>query len=388
MRMTVAALILAGGRGTRAGGGVPKQYRQIAGKSVLRRSIECLLDVPEIDLVRVVVHPDDAELYERTVAGLDLMEPVHGGAERHLSALKGLESLEDLSPATVLIHDAARPFAPPEMIKRVIVATEKTHGAIPALPVSDTLKRVDGGGRIQGTVERAGLWRAQTPQGFEFKSLLEAHRARRSEIPTDDAAVMEEAGHEILVVDGDERNIKVTTEDDFARAEVLLGSTCMRVQLGSGFDVHQFGPGEHVMLCGVDIPFEHGLVGHSDADVALHALTDALLGAVGAGDIGQHFPPSDPRWKGAASSHFVAESARLIAEAGGRINNVDITIVGERPKIGPYREKMRSRVAELLSLPVDRVNVKATTTEKLGFTGRGEGLAAQAMASVDMPANE
>ena len=386
--MTVAALILAGGRGTRAGGGIPKQYRQIAGKTVLRRSIECLLDVPEIDLVRVVVHPDDAELYERTVAGLDLMDPVHGGAERHLSALKGLESLEYLSPATVLIHDAARPFAPPEMIKRVICATKKTLGAIPALPVSDTLKRVDADGRIQGTVERAGLWRAQTPQGFAFKSLLEAHRARRSEIPTDDAAVMEEAGHEILVVNGDERNIKVTTEDNFARAEVLLRSTCMRVQLGSGFDVHQFGPGDHVMLCGIDIPFEHGLVGHSDADVALHALTDALLGAVGAGDIGQHFPPSDLRWKGAASSHFVEESARLIAEAGGRINNVDITIVGERPKIGPHRDKMRSRVAELLSLPVDRVNVKATTTEKLGFTGRGEGLAAQAMASVDMPANE
>ena len=388
--MTVAALLLAGGRGTRAGGGLPKQYRDIAGQSVLRRAVRCFVDCPAVDLVKVVIHPDDAPLYREATDGFDVLDPVHGGAERHLSALNGLESLAPLAPTTVLIHDAARPIVDSALIERVIAAVQSdgADGAIPALPVSDTLKRVDNGGRIEDTVDRTALWRAQTPQGFRFEAILEAHRARAQALPTDDAAVMEAHGGAVSVVLGDERNIKVTTEPDFGRAARLVEGNEMTVHTGMGFDVHRFGPGDAVMLCGVSVPHDHGLVGHSDADVALHALTDALLGAVGAGDIGQHFPPSDPQWKGVESHIFVAEAARHIASAGGRINHVDITIIGERPKVGPHRDAMRRKVADMLSVSETSVNVKATTTERLGFTGRGEGLAAQAVATVELPGRE
>tara|TARA_E500000331_G_scaffold317980_1_gene329735 strand:- start:65 stop:1006 length:942 start_codon:yes stop_codon:yes gene_type:complete len=312
---------------------------------------------------------------------------VIGGTERHLSALNGLESLSDFETDIVLIHDAARPFADCGMIERVIAALADAAGAIPALPVSDTLKRVAStDDLIEETVDRAGLWRAQTPQGFRFKAILKAHGKRDSNLPTDDAAIMEEAGMVVCIVDGDERNIKVTTEADFDRAEQILEKRQMQTRIGTGFDVHKLGPGDGVTLCGVTVPFEMSLIGHSDADVALHALTDALLGAVGCGDIGLHFPPSNPQWKGAASHIFVEAAAAEIRKAGGYIVNVDVTIIGERPKVGPYREEMRSRVAEFLGIPLDRVNIKATTTEHLGFTGRGEGLAAQAVASVEVPA--
>ena len=385
--MTVAALLLAGGRGTRAGGGIPKQYREIGGISVLRRAIDCFIDCPAVDLIRVVIHADDQELYRAAIAGLDVLPPVIGGSERHLSAVNGLESLSDFETNIVVIHDAARPFADRGMIERVIAALADAAGAIPAVPVSDTLKRVAStDALIEETVDRAGLWRAQTPQGFRFKAILKAHGKRDSDLPTDDAAVMEEAGMVVCVVDGDERNIKVTTEADFDRAEQILEKRQMQTRIGTGFDVHKLGPGDGVTLCGVTVPLEMSLIGHSDADVALHALTDALLGAVGCGDIGLHFPPSDPQWKGAASHIFVEAAAADIRKAGGSIVNVDVTIIGERPKVGPYREEMRARVAEFLDITLDRVNIKATTTERLGFTGRGEGLAAQAVASIEVPA--
>ena len=385
--MTVAALILAGGRGNRAGGGIPKQYREIDGVSLLRRAIDCFVDCPAVDLIRVVIHADDQALYRAATAGLDILPPVIGGTERHLSAVNGLESLSDFETDIVLIHDAARPFADRGMIERIIAALADAAGAIPALPVSDTLKRVAStDDLIEETVDRAGLWRAQTPQGFRFKAILKAHGQRDSDLPTDDAAVMEEAGMVVCVVDGDERNIKVTTEADFDRAEQILEKHQMQTRVGTGFDVHKLGPGDGVTLCGIMVPCDMSLIGHSDADVALHALTDALLGAIGCGDIGLHFPPSNPKWKGAASHIFVEAAAANIREAGGSIINVDVTIIGERPKIGPHRDEMRMKVAEFLDIPLDRVNIKATTTERLGFTGRGEGLAAQAIASVEVPA--
>ena len=385
--MTVAALILAGGRGTRAGGGIPKQYREIDGISVLRRAIDCFVDCIAVDLIRVVIHADDQALYRAATAGLEILPPVIGGTERHFSAINGLESLSDFETDIVLIHDAARPFADRGMIERVIAALADAAGAIPAIPVSDTLKRVaSSDDLIEETVDRAGLRHAQTPQGFRFSAILKAHGQRDSDLPTDDAAVMEEAGMVVCVVDGNERNIKVTTEADFDRAEQILEKRQMQTRIGTGFDVHKLGPGDGVTLCGVTVPLEMSLIGHSDADVALHALTDALLGAVGCGDIGLHFPPSDPQWKGAASHIFVEAAAADIRKAGGSIVNVDVTIIGERPKVGPYREEMRARVAEFLNIPLDRVNIKATTTERLGFTGRGEGLAAQAVASVEVPA--
>ena len=385
--MTVAALILAGGRGTRAGGGIPKQYREIDGISVLRRAIDCFVDCPAVNLIRVVIHADDQALYRAATAGLDILPPVIGGTERHLSAVNGLESLSDFETDIVLIHDAARPFADRGMIERIIAALADAAGAIPALPVSDTLKRVAStDDLIEETVDRAGLWRAQTPQGFRFKAILKAHGQRDSDLPTDDAAVMEEAGMVVCVVDGEERNIKVTTEADFERAEQILPKHQMQTRVGTGFDVHKLGPGDGVTLCGIMVPCDMSLIGHSDADVALHALTDALLGAIGCGDIGLHFPPSNPKWKGAASHIFVEAAAANIREAGGSIINVDVTIIGERPKIGPHRDEMRMKVAEFLDIPLDRVNIKATTTERLGFTGRGEGLAAQAIASVEVPA--
>lgn len=383
--MTVAALLLAGGRGLRAGAGLPKQYRPIGGRPLLRLAVESFMASRHIDVVRVVIHPEDEELYFKATAGMDLLTPVHGGPERHLSALAGLESLEEFQPSRVLIHDAARPFIDRALIERVVQRLDEAQGVIPAVQVSDTLKRVvDGSDLITETVDRSELWRAQTPQGFHFASILDAHR-QRDDLPyTDDAAVFEAAGFNVAVVPGEEGNFKVTTEPDFARAEQQRAGTGA-TRIGLGFDVHRFGPGEMIWLCGVEIPFTKGLIGHSDADVALHAVTDALLGAVGAGDIGQHFPPSDERWRGAPSHIFVEEAVRLIQKRGGLIENVDVTIIGEQPKVSPYRDQMRDRLAELLSISGQRVNVKATTTERLGFTGRGEGLAAQAVAGVRVP---
>lgn len=379
---SIVALIVAAGRGVRAGGGVPKQYRRLGGSPVLRRTIRAFLDHPRVSRVLVVVHPDDASLYEDATRGLDLPPPVHGGATRQESVQRGLEALADGAPDLVLIHDAARPLVGHAVVDRVIEALGTSVGAVPALPVVDSLRR--GGAFIEEEVDRAGLYRVQTPQGFRFDAILAAHRqAEGSE--TDDAAVARAAGHRVALVEGKEMNFKLTESADFARAEALIGLVS---RTAMGFDVHRFGPGNSLWLCGIEVPHDQGLVGHSDADVGLHALTDALLGTVADGDIGQHFPPSDPQWRGASSDRFLIHARDRILSQGGRIDHVDLTIICERPKVGPYREAMRQRVAALLQLPLGAVSIKATTTERLGFTGRAEGIAAQAVATVRLPAIE
>ncbi len=384
----VAAVIVAAGRGIRAGGGLPKQYRTIGDRMVLSRTVVAFARHPRIDDVRVVIHPDDRVLYEAAVAGFDLPEPVPGGATRQESVRAGLEALAaGTAPEAVLIHDAARCFVPAAVIDRVIDAVDATHGAIPALPVSDTLKRADGE-RVRGTVARAGLYRAQTPQGFPFAPILAAHRAAAARAGlTDDAAVAEAAGLAVRLVAGAEENLKLTTEADFARLTRRMDAPRLEPRTGFGFDVHRFAPGDHLWLCGVRIAHPATLKGHSDADVALHALTDALLGAIADEDIGAHFPPSDPEWRGAPSHRFLTHAARRVREKGGEIAHCDITILCEAPRIGPHRAAMRARVAGILGIPNTRVSLKATTTEGLGFTGRGEGIAAQAVATVLLPSD-
>ncbi|MSP81625.1 MAG: bifunctional 2-C-methyl-D-erythritol 4-phosphate cytidylyltransferase/2-C-methyl-D-erythritol 2,4-cyclodiphosphate synthase [Alphaproteobacteria bacterium] len=376
------ALVVAAGRGTRFGGDVPKQYQVLAGRSVLGHSLAAFAGHPGIRGVRAVIHGDDRERYADTARGLAVLDPVEGGATRQESVRRGLESLAPLTPDRVLIHDAARPCVGPATIAAVIAALDAAVGAVPALPVSDALMR-GAGDRITTSVDRGGLWRAQTPQGFRFDAILAAHRAATGTDHADDVGVAQAAGHDVAIVPGDEDNLKVTAAGDLARAARVLGGGETRV--GQGFDVHRFGPGDHVMLGGVRVPHERGLVGHSDADVLLHALVDALLGAVGGGDIGQHFPPADERWRGAESWQFVGTARRMIEAAGGRIDHVDLTLIGERPRLGPHRDAIRARVAALLGIGEARVNVKATTTEGLGFTGRGEGIAALATATVRLP---
>jgi 2-C-methyl-D-erythritol 4-phosphate cytidylyltransferase / 2-C-methyl-D-erythritol 2,4-cyclodiphosphate synthase len=378
------ALVVAAGRGFRLGGPLPKQYLPLGGAAVLRYSVATFLAHPGVDHVRVVIHPDDRPLYDAAVAGLDLLPPVHGGAQRQDSVRNGLASLAEAAPDRVLIHDGARPFVDAATIDRVLAALQDHPGAIAALPIRDTVKR-DSGGRIVDTVERRGLWRAQTPQGFRYSEIMAAHRAAECAELSDDAAVAEQAGLAVALVDGSEENFKVTTTDDLLRAERHLAMQRGDIRTGQGFDVHAFGAGDHVWLCGLKIPHGQGLVGHSDADVGLHALTDALLGALGAGDIGMHFPPSDPAWRGAPSHRFLRHAADLVAAAGGSVAHCDVTLICERPKIGPHREAMVARIAEILGLDPRRVSVKATTTEQLGFTGRGEGIAAQAIATVRLP---
>jgi 2-C-methyl-D-erythritol 4-phosphate cytidylyltransferase/2-C-methyl-D-erythritol 2,4-cyclodiphosphate synthase len=378
------ALVVAAGRGTRLGGPVPKQYLPLAGKAVLRWSLEALMRHPGIDAVRVVFNPDDRAAYEAATEGLRLLPPIAGGAARQDSVRLGLESLAAAPPERVLIHDGARPFLDRDTIDRVLAALDEAPGAIPALPLRDTVKH-GAEGRVVETLDRASLWRAQTPQGFRYAQILAAHRALSGSALSDDAAVGERAGLAVRLVAGSEANVKLTTAEDLREAEFRLRARQNDIRTGQGFDVHPFGPGDHLWLCGVKLKHEQGLVGHSDADVGLHALTDAILGALGAGDIGQHFSPSDPRWRGAASHLFLRHAAALVAGAGGSIGHVDVTLICERPKIGPHRDAMVARIAEILGLERGRVSVKATTTEKLGFTGRGEGIAAQAVATVRLP---
>jgi 2-C-methyl-D-erythritol 4-phosphate cytidylyltransferase/2-C-methyl-D-erythritol 2,4-cyclodiphosphate synthase len=379
------AVIVAAGRGARFGGDVPKQYRDLGGRPVLRRTVRAFLDHPQITGVRVVINPDYRELYGDAVAGLPLAPPVPGGLERQDSVRLGLEALAaDGPPDCVLIHDAARPLIDADTISRVIAALDGCDGAIAALPVTDTLKRgVDG--LTAGTVDRSGLWRAQTPQGFRFRPILDAHLVAAGLALTDDAAVAEQGGLDVALVQGSEDNFKVTTEDDLARAERLLAGRPADIRVGQGFDVHRFAPGDGVLLCGVAVPFDKRLEGHSDADVGLHALTDAILGAIGAGDIGQHFPPSDPQWRGADSGQFLRHAHDLVRRRGGTVAHIDVTLICQAPKIGPHREAMVASLAGLLELTPDRVSVKATTTERLGFTGRGEGIAAMATATIRLP---
>jgi 2-C-methyl-D-erythritol 4-phosphate cytidylyltransferase/2-C-methyl-D-erythritol 2,4-cyclodiphosphate synthase len=381
------ALVVAAGRGARFGGEQPKQYAMLAGRPLLHHGLAALAGHPAVEGVRAVIHADDMALYESAAEGLALLDPVSGGANRQDSVRLGLESLEELAPERVLIHDGARPLVSAEVIDRVLQALEQTPGAVAALPLADTLKR-EQDGKIAETVARQGLWRAQTPQGFHYPAILAAHRTATGAELTDDAAVAEQAGLPVALVQGSPDNLKVTTPEDLARAEAILagsGGGAQETRTGSGFDVHRFGPGDHVTLCGLRIDHDRALIGHSDADVALHALTDAILGALGAGDIGLHFPPTDPRWRGADSALFLRHACELAAARGGRIVNIDVTVICEAPKLAPHRAAMVARLAELLEIAPERVNVKATTTEGLGFTGRGEGIAAQASATIALP---
>jgi 2-C-methyl-D-erythritol 4-phosphate cytidylyltransferase/2-C-methyl-D-erythritol 2,4-cyclodiphosphate synthase len=382
--MSCYALVVAAGRGTRLGGPLPKQYLPLGGVPLLRHTLKALRAHPGIANVVVAIHPDDRARYDEAAVGLDLLPPVAGGASRQESVLNGLMALAEHRPERVLIHDGARPFLDAGTIDRVIAALDDAPAAIAALPIRDTVKRAEGG-RVTATLDRSALWRAQTPQGFRFAAILAAHRESAGRGLTDDAAVAEAASLAVALVEGREENFKVTTADDLARAERQLALRLGDVRTGQGFDVHAFGPGDHVWMCGVRVPHDESLVGHSDADVGLHALTDAILGALGAGDIGQHFPPADPRWRGASSDRFLRHAADLVAEAGGIVAHADVTIICERPKVGPHRAAMVARVAEILGVAAGRVSVKATTTERLGFTGRGEGIAAQAVATIRLP---
>ena len=377
-------LIVAAGSGQRFGAERPKQYLDLAGRPILRRTVEAFLRHPRVSGVQVVINPAFRDLYETAVAGLGLPEPVAGGASRQDSVRNGLERLAESAPDLVLIHDAARPLIDEAAISAVIAALDAQPAAVAAVPVADTLKR-GRDGLVADTVDRSGLWRAQTPQGFRFPDILAAHRAAAGLELTDDAAVAERAGLPVALVPAKEENFKVTTPDDLTRAARILDANLSDIRTGMGFDVHRFTDGDHMTLCGVRVPHTHKLEGHSDADVGLHALTDAILGALCAGDIGSHFPPSDPQWRGADSARFLRHAADLVAERGGRIAHVDVTIICERPKVGPHRAAMTARIAEILGMDAGRVSVKATTTEKLGFTGRGEGIAAQAVATVRLP---
>lgn len=383
------ALIVAAGRGSRMPGNVPKQYRDLHGRSVLRRLLDTFADHPGIGDICTVIHPDDGDAFAAASRGLDIRSPVLGGATRQESVRNGLRALANgLGPEHVLIHDGARPFVSPALIDRVIGALDAADGAVPALAVTDTIKRVDGG-RVVETVARGGLYRAQTPQGFRFQALLAAHdRAAEygGKSYTDDASIAEAAGLRVVTVAGAESNIKITHDEDLARAAAWLRGGA-EIRVGSGFDVHAFGPGDCVRLGGVDIPHDRALAGHSDADVALHALTDAILGALGDGDIGSHFPPSEPQWQGKDSMHFLAHATNRLRKRGGVLVHADLTIICEQPRIGPHREAMRERIADALAVEAGRISVKATTTEGLGFTGRGEGIAAQASVTVALEAS-
>lgn len=389
--MTTAALIVAAGRGSRAGGEKPKQYQMLGGKPLLRYSLETLLGHAAVSRVAVVIHSDDSTAYAAAVGDLAghprLAPPCLGGAARQDSVRLGLEALAPEQPAHVLIHDAARPFLGHSYVDRLIETLALAPGAVLAIPVVDTLKRDDSGYARSG-VERQGLWRVQTPQAFRFADILTAHRQSAGLSLTDDAAVAERAGLAVKLVPGTEENFKVTEPDDFARAERQLMQRLGDIRTGQGFDVHAFSDeaGRKLTIGGLVIPHDKGLAGHSDADVALHALTDAILGALGDGDIGQHFPPSDARWKNADSAAFLKHAVELVAKRGGMLAHCDVTIICEAPKIGPHRDAMRARISEITGIACDRVSVKATTTEKLGFTGRREGIAAQAIATVRLPA--
>ena len=383
-RMTFSAIIVAAGSGSRAGGTVPKQWRDVGGKPVARWSIEAFLAAGAKSTV-LVVPAADLEFATEIFRDFKNLTIISGGAERADSVGAGLAALAGDAPEVVMIHDAARPFLKTAHIEALLAALQQAQGAILALPVADTLKRADADGRVQ-TVPRDGLWRAQTPQAFRLDALTQAYAAwPHPAPPTDEAAAIEAAGGQVSLVPGDPALMKLTYPEDFHMAEALAGSARL-MRVGQGVDAHRFGPGDGVWLCGIKIADDRTLVGHSDADAGLHALTDAILGAIGEGDIGDHFPPTDPQWKGAPSHLFLSHAAELVRRKGGRIINVDLTLICERPRIKPHRQAMREKLAELLGLPLERVSVKATTTEGMGYTGREEGLLAQAIAAIETPA--
>jgi len=402
--MTIAALIVAAGRGSRAGTGLPKQYRRLDEKPVLAHTLSAFCAHATISRILVVIHPDDAQLYADCLDSLaedartKLLAPVSGGETRQASVHSGLAALDDRGFSHLLVHDAARPFVSPALIDRACAALDIHDAALPGIAVIDTIKRIDVSGRVTETPPRSALRAVQTPQAFRLSPLRAAHAraaAAGREDFTDDGALMEWAGVPVTVFEGDPLNVKLTHEADFmrhARAETagssVSGKGAMITRMATGFDVHVFGPGDHVMLGGVAVPHDRGVVAHSDGDVVLHALTDALLGCLAEGDIGTHFPPSDPQWRDASSDRFLAYAVQRLRERGGRIVLLDATILCERPKIGPQRDAMRARIAGIAGIGPERVSIKATTTEKLGFTGRGEGIAAQAAATIALPADQ
>lgn len=386
--MATAALIVAAGRGARAGDGPPKQYRAVGGVAIVARTLARFAAAPGIDRLCVCIRPQDRALFDAALSGLSLPKPlrvVDGGAERALSVRLGLEALADDPlgpPARVLIHDAARPFVSTAVIEAVIAALAGADGACASVPIVDALRRSENG-LCGALIPREGVWRAQTPQGFRFEAILAAHRDHPDPAAPDDAEIARRAGLSVAIVESEADNFKITRPGDFARAERLIAQeTGMETRLGTGFDVHRFGPGDHLMLCGVRVAHEQGFVAHSDGDVGLHALTDAVLGALALGDIGRWFPPSDPQWRGAASDRFLRHALDMAAERGFAVVNLDVTLICERPKIAPHAEAMRAAIAAIARCAIDRVSVKATTSEGLGFTGRGEGVAAQAAAAL------
>jgi 2-C-methyl-D-erythritol 4-phosphate cytidylyltransferase / 2-C-methyl-D-erythritol 2,4-cyclodiphosphate synthase len=385
----VAAVLVAAGRGQRAGGSVPKQYRKIAGVPAIHTALSAFCAHPRIDLVQPVINGADEEFFHTASGGLPkLLPPAAGGGTRQISARSGLSALEPHAPELVLIHDAARPFVSASLIDRAIAAGSRFGAAVPGLAVADTVKKIDGASMVSETLDRVRLRLVQTPQAFAFSLILEAHRraaaAGRDDF-TDDAALAEWAGHRVSVFEGEAGNVKLTTGEDFARAEFLRAAALADVRTGNGFDVHAFADGDHVMLGGIRIPHGRALSGHSDADVVLHALVDAVLGALAEGDIGEHFPPTEPQWRNASSERFLAFACERVRARGGMIGNLDVTIVCESPRIAPHRDAMRARIAAIAGISSNRVAVKATTSERLGFAGRGEGIFAMATATLRLP---
>jgi len=383
-QIRVCALIVAAGRGHRVGGETPKQYLDLAGQKILRRTLEPFLKAAFVKDIQCVIHGDDEEFYAQACEGLTLLPAVHGGQTRQQSVLKGLEALAPHDPDLVLIHDAARPFLSQDQLWDVTKACEKFGAVIPALPLTDTIKQMEGQ-NVCTTLDRNILIRAQTPQAFRFKAIYMAHRRQEGHALTDDAAVAEACGLKVKTIAGQEDNFKITTAQDLTKAEYMIKQKRTDYRTGYGYDVHAFEEGRQVILGGIKIAHDKKLKGHSDADVALHALTDALLGAIAEGDIGTHFPPSDDQWENAASDIFLRHALKLLQDKDGIISNIDLTIICEAPKIGPHRDKIRQNISEILGLETDRISIKATTTEKLGFTGRGEGMAAEALVSVRLP---
>ena len=382
-------VIVAAGRGERLGTkGGPKQYRLLAGETVLQHTISCFIKHPDIAAIQVVIHADDRTLYEKAVSeNIKLLLPVIGGSSRQASCKAGIDAVSDQGFKKVLIHDAARPFVSQSTITNVLTGIKSGTGALPATAIADTIKKANSEAIIQNTISRENLYLAQTPQGFLYKEISQAHSQAMTNNPhgfTDDAAVAEAAGLSVKIVEGNSDNFKITTKDDLSAAEEKLSmhANIPDVRTGSGYDVHTLGPGDKVILCGLEISHTQSLQGHSDADVGLHALTDALLGTIGAGDIGSHFPPSDPQWKGASSDRFIEHAVKLVREAGGVIANMDVTIICEAPKIGPHRDAMREKISQICGIELSRISVKATTNEKIGFIGREEGIAALATVSV------
>jgi len=376
-KQPTVALVLAGGQGTRAGVGLPKQYRNLAGKPLLRWSLETLCRHQKIDHVKVVIRPNDEPLYRDVTAGLQLMEPVYGGETRYQSARNGVQSLKELAPGIILIHDGARPFITPTLLDQLISSLTSRVAVVPGIQIIDAVKKVDNG-LVEQAVDLSNLWRIQTPQAFQFDAIFSAYQLVSEHNFRDDAGVAQHSGITVNVIEGLEENIKITIPRDFEKASKIMAEERLQIHVVTGFDAHKFGLGDHVTLCGIKIPCSHGLIGHSDADVALHALVDALLSGIDGGDIGQHFPSNEEKWRNRASDEFLSYTMKLVNENSVKINHIDMTVICNEPRISEFRDAMRNKLSQLVNVSKKRISIKGTTTDGLGFTGRGEGIAVQA----------